>query len=270
MHKLQALIFDMDGTLADTEEFHRQAFNEAFAEFGYMWHWSRERYRELLSISGGKERIRNYLIEKGSMDDPETLWHKAETIHKRKSDIYRQKLVEGHIGLRPGVERLIREAAGAKLLLGIVTSSSRQNVDTLLRNTLGETAARLFTTIVTCDIVEDKKPSPAAYLFALAQLGLPAENCIAIEDTRNGNLAARAAGLKTIITIHDLTVDDDFTGASLVLEHLGEPDQPITVLAGEAFGYSYVDVNLLREITLSNGAVRQELRLKPAAVAAAR
>ncbi|MFQ5660970.1 MAG: HAD-IA family hydrolase [Gammaproteobacteria bacterium] len=249
MAELKAIIFDMDGTLADTEEIHRQAFNQTFSEFGFDWQWSKEEYKFLLSISGGKERIRSYLKEKqAAVDEHEALWRLAETMHQRKSGIYREKLAGDHIRLRRGVGRLISEAKNENIALAIATSSSRENLETLLHTTLGDQAISWFDAIVTCDIVEDKKPSPAAYQLALAELGEKPQDCIAIEDTRNGNLAALAAGLKTVITTHYFTVDDDFAGASLVLDHLGEPGQPFSVRAGDAPGAGYVDIPLLQSI----------------------
>ncbi len=249
MHKLKAIIFDMDGTLADTEDIHRLAFNRAFAEFNLGRQWSVEEYRRLLSISGGKERIRNDLQQRGVVpNEHEDLWHFAEFIHKRKSDIYREMLVAGHIQLRQGVKRLIEDAIASNITLAIATSSSQKNVETLLLNALGENALTLFPVIVTSDIVEDKKPSPAVYQLALAELGLEPENCIAIEDTRNGNRAAIDAYLKTVITTHLYTVDDDFSGASLVVEQLGEPHQPFALKSGITFDRNFVDVDLLQRI----------------------
>ncbi len=249
MHKLKAIIFDMDGTLADTEDIHRLAFNQAFAEFKLDWQWSVEEYKELLSISGGKERIRNYLQLKQYVPEENTdLWHFAESVHKRKSSIYREMLVAGHIQLRPGVRRLIEDAIKNEITLAIATSSSQKNVETLLTNALGEEALDLFSVIVTCDIVEDKKPSPAVYQLVLSELGLEPENCVAIEDTFNGNKAAISANLKTVITTHLYTIDDDFSNASLVVEQLGEPDNPFTIKSGNAFGNHLIDVELLRHI----------------------
>ena len=249
MNTLKAIIFDMDGTLADTEEIHRRAFNLTFKEYQFPWQWSPAEYRSLLSISGGKERIRRDLRRRGvKAGGSGELWRLAEELHARKSELYRELLGAESMRLRPGVQRLIGEAMKSHIRLAIATSSSRHNLETLLANTLGVDALGWFRAVVSCDTVEDKKPSPAVYQLALAKLGLEPQYCVAIEDTRNGNLAALAAGLRTIITTHAYTQDDDFRGASLVVDNLGEPDRPFHVAAGSARGASCVDVRLLRRI----------------------
>ncbi len=258
MSDLKAIIFDMDGTLADTEELHRQAFNLAFKECACPLNWSRLEYKRLLSISGGRERIRHCLQQAGVADNE--LPGMVDIVHQRKSALYRQILVSDVIKLRPGIRRLTLECRAAGLELAIATSSSSDNVNALLNRTFGSAGARLFSVVISSDQVQDKKPSPAVYQRALSELELKAEACIAIEDTSNGNLAALAAGLNTIITTHPLTTDNDFSGASLVLNHLGEPDQPFTVTAGAAYGRCFVDLDLLRMIHSGARADKQNSR----------
>lgn len=244
MSELKAIIFDMDGTLADTEELHRRAFNLAFRECACPLNWPRREYQQLLAISGGRERIFHCLRRAGvaAAEAQRT----TGQVHRRKSILYRQILIDGHIELRPGIRRLVEECRQAGMKLAIATSSSAENVDTLLRSTFGAAAGELFASVATCDEVTEKKPSPAVYRYTLAKLGLNAADCIVMEDTENGNTAALAAGMKTVITTHPLTVDNDFTGASLVINHLGEPGEPFSLVAGTAYGKRYVDLALLK------------------------
>jgi HAD superfamily hydrolase (TIGR01509 family) len=249
MYPLKAIIFDVDGTLANTEETHRQSFNSAFEEFGLGYHWSEQEYAGLLSISGGRERITAYLKARKFKNNGEfDLRDFALHLHQRKSQIYRENLIAGHVGLRNGVLRLIAEAKQKRIKLGIATATSMANVETLLQQNIGKEGLAQFDVVVTSDIIKDKKPSPAVYQFATAELGLTPETCIAIEDTTNGNRAARAAGLKTVITTHAFTIDNDFSGASLVINQLGEPDKPFSVISGNSFGASYVDTGLLKSL----------------------
>jgi HAD superfamily hydrolase (TIGR01509 family) len=223
MNRLKAIIFDMDGTLADTEEIHRKAFNAAFDQFNIPCQWDQQLYKRLLSISGGRERIKQYFIENNLMPDYEgTINDLALSIHKTKSEIYRQLLIDGHVGLRIGVERLIEEAKLKNITMAVA--------------------------IVTCDIVENKKPSPAVYKRVLKQLDLSASDCVALEDTFNGNRAALSANIITVITTHFFTLDDNFDGASLVINHLGEQNLPMTAQFGESYAAKCVDIPLLELI----------------------
>ncbi len=247
--KLKGIIFDVDGTMADTEEIHRQAFNQTFHEFDLNWHWSKSDYHKLLSISGGRERFKQCLNEdqdlKSQIDDPGQF---IKALHQRKSEHYRAMVASDRIKLRPGIHRLIKEAQASGIQLAVATSSCVANLNTLINVTLNIDPKEIFSMIVSGDTIMDKKPSPIAYQCALAGLGLTPETCVAIEDTKNGNLAAREAGLNTIITTHAYTIDNDFTGASLVVNHLGEPDNAFKVAQGYAYDRSYVDIELLNNI----------------------
>lgn len=247
--KIKGLILDMDGTIADTEEFHRQAFNQTFKEFNLDWHWSAEDYNKLLLISGGKERFKKCLNDDKklkNMTNDHALF--IQNLHKKKSINYRSLLAESDINLRQGVNRLINEAQSLNIKLGVATSSSQDNLKTLLKKTLGVNPEDIFNAVITSDSVSEKKPSSVVYQSAMLELGLSSNVCVAIEDTSNGNKAALNCGLKTIITTTDYTFDNDFTGASLVINGLGEPKEPFVVMQGNDYGKSYVDVELLNNI----------------------
>ncbi len=245
---LQALIFDVDGTLADTERSgHRLAFNSAFAAAGLGWVWSAELYGELLQVTGGKERIRRYLEEHhpDSRVDNDTDGLIAE-LHLAKNRIYKEMVAAGDVPLRPGVKRLLLEARAAGLRLAIATSASMENVVALLQHGVGPAARDWFEVIVAGDMVTAKKPAPDIHILALEALRLPAEQCLALEDSGSGLRAALAARLPTLVTINDYTAHDGFDGAVAVVDHLGEPDLPMRVLAGDLGGATYVDVAALR------------------------
>lgn len=249
MKTLRALIFDVDGTLADTEEVHRLAFNAAFERFGLEWEWPRDLYAELLAVSGGRERLRYYvdahypeLIEKSDYPDFIT------RLHQLKTRIYAEMLVDGRVCLRPGVRRLLDETREARIELAIATSTALSNVRTLLDQNLPQGWDTWFSVIATRDSVSEQKPSPAIYSYVLEKLGVAADQAFAVEDTYNGNQAALAANVRTVITTHYFTRHHNFTGASLVVDHLGEPDCPFHVLQGNAHGAHEVDLALLRRL----------------------
>ena len=211
---LHALIFDVDGTLAETEELHREAFNQTFNEFDLPWHWDQDRYRVLLKITGGKERMLAHATSLG-IDDFDPL-----PLHKRKTTLYNEMLSQGAIALRPGVEALIRKAKEKSLRLAIATTTSRENVETLIRVTLGGDPHHWFEVISTGEDVAIKKPDPEVYRLALSRLALQADHAIAFEDTRNGVLAARGVGLDVIVTPSLYSTGEDFTGALAIIETL--------------------------------------------------
>lgn len=250
MSDLQALIFDVDGTLADTErDGHRVAFNQAFADAGLDWHWSVELYGELLEVTGGKERMAYYL-EKYNTDYPtdDTTPDLIRKLHQSKTEHYTQLLSTGAIPLRPGVKRLIHEAREAGMRIAISTTTTPANVTALLEHALEAGSTDWFEVIAAGDIVPAKKPAPDIYHWALDKLNLTADQCLAFEDSENGIKSSLGASLKTIITINGYTQGHNFTGAALVLDNMGEPDQPFKVIDGNPHGADYINLALLEKI----------------------
>ncbi len=250
MADLQALLFDVDGTLADTErDGHRVAFNRAFAEAKLDWEWSEALYGELLAVTGGKERIRFYLEKFNTgFEKPDNFDEFVAGLHQAKTRHYVQMLGEGLIPLRPGVKRLIEEARAAGLRLAVATTTTPENVSALLENALHPEAMSWFEVIAAGDIVPAKKPAPDIYTWAMEQMNLKPEQCIAFEDSYNGILSSRGAELTTIVAINGYTAEDEFDGAAIVLDHWGEPEQPFTVLAGDAGDSRYLDLALVKRL----------------------
>jgi HAD superfamily hydrolase (TIGR01509 family) len=246
MRLLQGLIFDVDGTLADTEEIHRRAFNLTFRRCGLPWNWTPGLYEQLLVISGGKERITHYAHQVSSALtlSPEFATF-VRDLHSAKTACYAELLLSSRVRLRAGVERLLHEARGQGIALGIATSSAWSNLKTLLDNNLPTEWPTWFGAIETCDSIQIKKPSPAVYAAVLRRLGLPPGRCLALEDTENGLAAARAAGISTVITAHDFTRRSRFEGAAAVLDGLGDPGRPTTVMRGPSCGQRFVDLHYL-------------------------
>ena len=245
---LDALIFDVDGTLADTErDGHRLAFNAAFIEFKLDWVWDVPTYGKLLAVTGGKERMRHYVdsvrpdfIKTKDFDDLIVQLHRAKTRH------YTELLAQGGIPLRSGVKRLLMEARNQGVRLAIATTTTPENVTALLTHSLAPGSESWFEQIGAGDIVPAKKPAPDIYAWVLQQMGLNPSQCLAFEDSENGIRASCGAGLKTVVTINDYTAEHDFAGALVVLSDLGTPETHMQILSGTAYGKTQVDLDLLR------------------------
>ncbi len=222
----KALLFDVDGTLADTErDGHRVAFNRAFAEAGLDWVWDVSLYGDLLAITGGKERIRHY-VERYRPDfrAPGDFADLVVRLHAEKTRHYAALVAAAGLPLRPGVRRLLEEARRHGVRLAIATTTSPANVSALLRHALAPDAERWFDVIAAGDVVGEKKPAPDIYHYALERLGLAPAGCVAFEDSENGLHASLAAGLTTVVTVNEYTRKHDFRGAALVLDDLSEVD----------------------------------------------
>jgi HAD superfamily hydrolase (TIGR01509 family) len=252
MNQLKALILDVDGTISDNERIgHRVSFNLAFAEAGLDWVWDEAIYGELLSVSGGKERIKAYLemLDPEKSDQGVAGTAGVEHLHARKSWHYQNLLATGQIKLRPGVERLLKQAGQMGVRVGLATTSALENVNPLLEKNLDKQLMDSIEFIGAGDMVALKKPAPDIYELVMSRMELEAKDCLAIEDSANGLESALAAGLKSVlITANEYTRTDDFSGASLVVDQLGMPESPCRQLDGNLLDQEYVDIELLEQI----------------------
>lgn len=228
---MKALIFDCDGVLVDTEkDGHRVAFNATFTEFGLSDEWDVPYYGDLLQIAGGKERMRHHFETHGW---PEAAGNDHDafiaSLHARKTAIFTDLIADGKLPLRPGIQRIVDAAIAAGVRLGVCTTSNPKAIDGVL-NLLGPERKSKFEFVLAGDVVSRKKPDPEIYNLAKEKLGLPVEECVVIEDSRNGLLAALGADLPVLITTSTYTVEEDFSGAIDVVPELGdEPNVNITL-----------------------------------------
>jgi len=240
---LKALIWDLDGTLAETEELHRRAFNLAFAEAGLPFSWDQELYRELLRTTGGRERLARYL--ETCPDCPALSPEAIAQLHRRKNALYQALLEEG-VGLRPGVRRLLWEAKEAGLRQALATTTSPENAKALLERAGLE---GVFDLVLAGDAAPQKKPDPGIYLLTLEALGLAPGEVLALEDSENGLRAALGAGVPVLITPSLYTALEAFVGARVLLTHLGDPGNPGRVRKGPREGREVVaDLGYLEEV----------------------
>jgi HAD superfamily hydrolase (TIGR01509 family) len=234
----RALLFDCDGVLADTErDGHLVAFNRMWREHGVNWQWTLPQYAEKLKIGGGKERLASLAQDREfrsvyKVPDSEEEW--SETVagwHRRKTDLYKELIGSGAIPGRPGVKRLAEQALERGWALAVCSTSALTSVEAVLTHVMGESTARRFSGVFAGDLVAAKKPSPDIYHLAARELGVSASNCVVVEDSRNGLLAAQAAGMTCVITQNELTKSEDFTEAAIVLSSLGESGgEPLMII----------------------------------------
>jgi len=232
-----ALIFDCDGVLADTERYgHLPAFNETFAAFGIPVHWSDEEYAQKVLIGGGKERMASLLtpefvaVNNLPTDDDGRKAMLAQW-HRHKTAAYTEMVAAGKMPARPGIARIVEEAAAAGWQLAVASTSAEPSVRAVLEHAVGADRAKDFA-VFAGDIVPAKKPDPAIYQLAVKSLGVQTDQVIVVEDSSHGLRAALGAGLACVVTVSTYTVDEDFTGAALVVSSLGDPDgEKATVLA---------------------------------------
>jgi HAD superfamily hydrolase (TIGR01509 family) len=259
---LTTLIFDVDGTLADTErEGHRVAFNLAFQDAGLDWYWSEDLYGALLSVAGGKERIRffikRYRPNFGNLrPDSTDLQSLIKKLHQAKTAHYSARVSSGKIQPRPGVLRLIHDARDAGLRLAIATTSAPENAIALLQSMIHPDSPQWFEVIAAGDIVPNKKPAPDIYQYVLNKMAVDPKECLVFEDSEHGLSAAVQTGLPTIVTVNGYTRTQDFSGAVVVVNHLGDPGHTTEAIASlvDISGWltnsadSYIDLPCLRAI----------------------
>jgi HAD superfamily hydrolase (TIGR01509 family) len=229
---MKALIFDCDGVLVDSErDGHRVAFNQAFAQQGLKVEWDVDQYGRLLSVGGGKERMCHYFDSHGwppNVSDPMVLINR---LHKRKTDLFMQIVEGGQLPLRSGIRRLVDEAARDGILLAVCSTSNERSVNLIVEKLLGAERKAQFKAILAGDIAARKKPDPAIYHLALERLGVKGAECVVVEDSRNGLLAAKSAGMHCLVTISAYTAHEDFGEADRVVNELGDPPGQIITLA---------------------------------------
>jgi HAD superfamily hydrolase (TIGR01509 family) len=221
---MKALIFDCDGVLADTErDGHRVAFNRTFTKMGYPVEWSVDLYGELLKIAGGKERMKHYFDRNDWPEDNGDREKAIKELHRLKTDAFLEIIETGQLSIRSGITRLVDEAIENGTLLGVCSTSNKRSVALIVERLLGPERKAAFQTILAGDVVSRKKPDPEIYNLAKKELGVKGRDCVVVEDSRNGLLAAKSAGMYCIITKSSYTQEEDFREADLVVPDLGDP-----------------------------------------------
>ncbi len=232
MKQLKAIFFDMDGTIMDTEkDGHRVAFNQAFAEYGIPVEWTVSKYHELLQIAGGKERMKHYFQEEGKKYLPggTSLTDLIPKLHQLKTQRYISLIENGKLPLRPGIQRLMKEANKRNLFVGICTTSNEKAAKAAVDSLLSGIKIDL---LLAGDVVSRKKPDPEIYQLALQKTNMPRNGVIVIEDSENGVRAAKSAGLNVLATVNEYTRNEDLSLADAVVTSLGDQQEKAEVLSG--------------------------------------
>jgi HAD superfamily hydrolase (TIGR01509 family) len=228
---MNALIFDCDGVLVDTEkDGHRVAFNRAFKQRGIGAHWQVDEYGDLLKIAGGKERMKFYFNRNGWPEGIEDQGNFILDMHALKTKLFMGIIESGELPLRSGIARIVDEAISKGLMLAVCSTSNEKAVNLIVEKLLGPQRSRHFNAILAGDIVTRKKPDPEIYNLALDRLSLTSRDCVVVEDSRNGFLAARSAGIPCLITTNEYTRQEDFAGADRVVGELGDPPSDFVTL----------------------------------------
>ena len=228
---MKAMIFDSYGVLVDTErDGHRVAFNRAFAAKGLNVEWDVAMYGELLKIAGGKERMKHYFQQHGYPQGVADKDAFIKEMHKLKTDLFMQIIASGELPLRPGVTRLIDEAIADGMTMAICTTSNERAIQMIAEKLLGPKRKSKFSEILAGDVVKHKKPDPEIYNLAAERLSLDGSQCVVIEDSRNGMLAAKAAGMHCVITTSSYTKEEDFSEADAVFAELGDAGSTVVTL----------------------------------------
>ena len=246
--RLSAVLFDVGGTIAESEEIHRKSFNEAFIEYGLTWFWDEAIYRELVFVGGGKERIKHYINRAWpEMLEQKNLTSFIEALHKVKSQIYEEYLNDFEIKARPGIIRVLKELKKEKIRLAIVSDTTEENLKNLFKKGLNINPLEWFEVIAHGGCTSQKKPSPEIYLWALEKLKLHPNSCLAMEDAPRGVQSAISAGLNVIVTPSTYTKNEKFKNVNLILSNLGEPSKPFEIIKGDTYKHSYVSFEMLEK-----------------------
>jgi HAD superfamily hydrolase (TIGR01509 family) len=224
MPKIKAVFFDQDGVIIDTErDGHRVSFNMTFKEFGFTDEWDVEYYHELLQVGGGKERMKHHWKTRGFSKPltEEEIDDLVKEMHKRKTALFVELIETGKLPLRPGIHRFMKEAMEAGLKLAVTTTSNERAAKAITEKVLSDIK---FDMVIAGDMVSRKKPDPEIYNMALSKLGLNLDEAFVVEDSKNGLAAAKAAGLKTIVTTNYYTENEDVSAGDVIVSCLGDTD----------------------------------------------